>query len=53
KNYYNERWLLRGPIDKDVLFIAKINRTASLDSLPDATRLGEKNGFVFYRRAKK
>src|SRR5205085_9634242 len=52
-NYYNERWLLRGPIDKDVLFITKITETNKLDSLTDATRLGEKNGFVFYRRTKK
>ncbi len=52
-NYYNERWLLRGPINKDVLFITKITETKSLDSLTDATRLGQKNGFVFYRRAKK
>ena len=52
-NYYNQEWLLHGAIDKDVLFITKITEKAPLDSLHDATKLGETNGFVFYRRGKK
>ena len=51
-NYYNDDWLLRGDIDKDVLFIRKASEQPTLlDSLPDVRKTGEENGFVFYRRA--
>lgn len=53
-NAYNEEWLLRGNIDKDVLFIRKADeRPTRLDSLPDVQKTGEENGFVFYRRRAK
>ena len=53
-NYYNDDWLLHGPIDKDVLFIRKSSTSPTpLDSLPDVRRTGEGNGFVFYRRTAK
>lgn len=50
-NYYDQNWLLRGKIDKDVWFIKKNTETRTpLDSLPDIQKTGEENGFVFYRR---
>lgn len=50
-NYYDDNWLLRGNIDKDVWFIRKSSRgNTLLDSLPDVRKTGEENGFVFYRR---
>ena len=53
-NAYNEAWLLRGDIDKDVLFIRKADEQPTLlDSLPDVRKTGEENGFVFYRRRAK
>ena len=53
-NEYNQEWLLRGNIDKDVLFIRKANAQPTLlDSLPDVRKTGEENGFVFYRRRAK
>ena len=53
-NYYNDDWLLRGRIDKDVLFIRHASEKPTLlDSLPDVRKTGSKNGFVFYRRVAK
>ncbi len=53
-NYYDQNWLLRGKIDKDVWFIKKITeRNSPLDSLPDIKKTGEENGFVFYLRKAK
>ncbi|GAB2593550.1 ArnT family glycosyltransferase [Spirosoma areae] len=53
-NYYNDDWLLRGRIDKDVLFIRHASAQPTLlDSLPDVRKTGEENGFVFYRRKAK
>ncbi|GAB4020447.1 phospholipid carrier-dependent glycosyltransferase [Spirosoma sp. KCTC 42546] len=53
-NYYNDEWLLRGRIDKDVLFIRHSSEQPTLlDSLPDVKKTGEENGFVFYRRKAK
>ncbi|MVM41345.1 phospholipid carrier-dependent glycosyltransferase [Spirosoma sp. HMF3257] len=53
-NYYNDEWLLRGRIDKDVLFIRHSSEQPTvLDSLPDVRKTGEENGFVFYRRKAK
>ena len=53
-NYYNNEWLLRGRIDKDVLFIRHASEEPTLlDSLPDVRKTGEENGFVFYRRKAK
>ncbi|GAB4033092.1 ArnT family glycosyltransferase [Spirosoma gilvum] len=53
-NAYNEDWLLRGKIDKDVLFIRHASEQPTLlDSLPDVKKTGQENGFVFYRRQAK
>lgn len=53
-NYYNDDWLLRGRIDKDVLFIRHASQEPTLlDSLPDVRKTGAENGFVFYRRQAK
>jgi hypothetical protein len=50
-NYYDDNWLQRGPIDKDVLFIKKNTEPANLDTLPNTRKTGEENGFIFYRRS--
>lgn len=51
---YNDEWILRGRIDKDVLFIRKASEQPTLlDSLPDVRKTGSENGFVFYRRKAK
>jgi 4-amino-4-deoxy-L-arabinose transferase-like glycosyltransferase len=50
-NYYDDTWLQRGPIDKDVLFIKKNTEQTKLDTLPDTRKIGEENGFIFYRRS--
>ncbi len=53
KNFYDDNWLLRGDIDKDVYFVTKIHRAQLLDEYSDIKKIGEKNGFAFYvRRAK-
>lgn len=53
-NQYNDDWLLRGKIDKDVWFIRHASEQPTLlDSLPDVRKTGEENGFVFYRRQAK
>ncbi|QMW03729.1 ArnT family glycosyltransferase [Spirosoma foliorum] len=53
-NEYNLDWLLKGKIDKDVLFIRHASEEPTLlDSLPDVRKTGEENGFVFYRRKAK
>jgi len=48
-----KEWFLTGPIDKDVFIVTKINKTKALEALPDVEEIGRKNGFVFYKRAKK
>ncbi|SFC29773.1 ArnT family glycosyltransferase [Spirosoma endophyticum] len=51
-NYYNDEWLLRGRIDKDVWFIRKASEQPTLlDSLHDVRKTGAENGFVFYTRS--
>ena len=53
-NQYNQEWLLRGRIDKDVLFVQHASEQPTLlDSLPDVRKTGEENGFVFYHRRAK
>lgn len=50
-HYYQEEWLLTGPVDKDVWLIRKASAEPTrLDSLPDVRKTGEENGFVFYER---
>jgi 4-amino-4-deoxy-L-arabinose transferase-like glycosyltransferase len=43
-------WLKRGPIDKDVFFVAKITGTEELQSMEEVEFLYEKNGFTFWKR---
>ena len=50
KNYYNQEWLLSGPIDKPVYFVTKINRAGSYLQYSDLKELYRKNGFVFFKR---
>ncbi|MEZ5044311.1 MAG: glycosyltransferase family 39 protein [Saprospiraceae bacterium] len=47
------QWLLHGPIDKDLYIVTKINKTKTLEALPDVKEIGRKNGFVFFKREKK
>lgn len=52
--YYDDNWLLRGPVDKDVWFIRKnVDTPSVLDSLPDIRKTGDRYGFVFYERQAK
>lgn len=52
-NSYQLDWLLRGRIDKDVLFVSHAeDQPTLLDSLPDVRKTGQENGFIFYRRHK-
>ena len=53
KNFYDNDWLLKGDIDKDVYFVTKIHRANLSDEYPDIEKTGEKNGFVFFIRHKK
>ena len=49
---YSSKWLLKGPIDKDLMIITKINKVDQLQKeVPDADLLYAKNGFYFYKRA--
>lgn len=49
--HFSKEWLLRGDIDKDALFSAKIHRKQRyLDENPELEVLYEKNGFVFFKR---
>lgn len=43
-------WLISGPIDKEVYFISKINCDNRLKQASDIIKIGERNGFVFYKR---
>lgn len=47
-------WLLNGDIDKPAYFISKITQKKQiLDTYKNLELVGEKNGFVFYKRIKK
>lgn len=46
-------WLLRGnDLDRDAYFVTKINKIERLDKEKKLQRIGEENGFVFYKREK-
>ncbi len=48
---HNDReWLLTGNIDKPAYFICKINKAKQYRQMPQLEELGNKNGFVFFRR---
>ena len=46
----NDHWLLYGAVDKPVYFISKIQNAQQYRMLPQLECIGEKNGFVFFRR---
>lgn len=46
-------WLMRGKdLDRDAYFVTKIHRIERLEKEKNLVRIGDKNGFVFYRREK-
>jgi hypothetical protein len=45
-----EEWLLSGPIDRPAYFVSKIDRADRWRSRPGLQVIGERNGFVFFRR---
>jgi hypothetical protein len=45
-----EGWLLSGPIDRPVYFVSKVDRADSWRDQPGIKVIGERNGFVFFRR---
>jgi hypothetical protein len=50
---YDHEWLRKGDIDKPVYIIVKVNHTKELEAYPDIKKIGEENGFVFYKRSVK
>lgn len=50
KNHYKEDWLLNGKIDKPAFFICKITSAEQYRSMPQLEEIGERNGFVFFKR---
>lgn len=50
KNYYNKEWLLYGAVDRPVFFICKITSADEFRKMPQLQEIGEKNGFVFFKR---
>ena len=44
------QWLLRGKIDRDAYFIARMDRLDRLKLPDDVKEVGRKNGFVFLKR---
>lgn len=50
KNYYDENWLLNGPVDKPTYFISKNTGADKYRALPQLQETGASNGFVFFKR---
>jgi hypothetical protein len=55
KEYYkdgkvNEGWLLYGNVDRPTYFIAKVQDADQYKKMPLLECIGEKNGFVFFKR---
>ncbi len=46
----NEKWLLRGKLDKPAYFICKVQDSTKYALLPQLEQTGSRNGFVFFRR---
>lgn len=46
----NEQWLLYGKLDKPAYFISKITDADEWRRLPTLQEIGQKNGFVFFKR---
>lgn len=50
KHYYEKDWLLHGVVDKPTYFISKNISADQYRKLPQLQELGEKDGFVFFKR---
>ena len=55
KEYYkdgkiNEAWLMNGAVDRPTYFISKIQNAQQYKAMSQLTYLGEKNGFIFFKR---
>lgn len=50
QNYYNEDWLLNGPVDKPTYFVCKNIAAEQYRNNPNLQVIAEKNGFVFFKR---
>ncbi len=48
-----QKWLLEGKIDKPIYFSVRVQKADRLEKYPMFERIGEKNGFVFFKRAPK
>lgn len=48
--YYEKDWLLNGAVDRPTYFICKITSADDFRKLPQLQELGQKNGFVFFKR---
>jgi len=51
--YYSkdsEKWLLTGKVDKPTYFVAKLTVYNEYKAMPQLQVIGEKNGFVFFKR---
>lgn len=46
----DENWLFYGPVDKPVYVITKNTLQQEIDTVRTLRKLGEENGFVFYKR---
>jgi len=49
-DYYKKDWLLEGPVDKPTYFICRITDSDPWRVHPNLEVIGEKNGFVFFKR---
>ena len=47
---YDKQWLYTGDIDKPVYVITKVTKQHDLAPYPALKKIGEKNGFVFFKR---
>ncbi|XZF15387.1 ArnT family glycosyltransferase [Chitinophagaceae bacterium MMS25-I14] len=50
ENYYDEKWLLYGAVDKPTYFICKVTASDQYKLMPQLQLLGEQNGFSFFKR---
>lgn len=50
ENHYSEEWLLTGDIDKPAYFVCKIMNADKYRAMPQLEEVGNKNGFVFFKR---
>jgi 4-amino-4-deoxy-L-arabinose transferase-like glycosyltransferase len=47
---HDEQWLLSGDVERPVYVVCKITAAEEVRTIPELEELGEKNGFVFFRR---